>query len=125
MFLTLRLFVFFDIGRFGFAIHLLGFITFAGADIVLFHLEKDQFAGQCHGPDIVSGAGFYCNHISFFQWNFRTVEIVPFAGVLKLDFHIIGCVCRIGYVAKPVIGVQFIILYFTASFFTHAATSCI
>ena len=54
-----------------------------------------------------------------------TVEVISFAGVFKLHFHVIGCICRIGHVAKPVVGVQLIILYLAASFFTHAATSCI
>ena len=125
MFLSFCLLVFLNVGRFGFAIDFLGLVSFAGADIVLFHLEKNQFSGQCDGPDVMSGTGFNCDYISFFQRNFRTVEIIPFAGIFELDFYIIGCVCRIGHIAKPIVGVQFIILYFAASFFTHAATSCI
>ena len=125
MLFRFRLFVFFDIGGLCLAVHFFRFVSFSGTYIVLFHLKKNKFSGEGYCSYIMSGTGFDSDHISFFERYFGAVQEITFPGIFELYFYIIGCVFRIRYVAEPIVGIQFCILYFAASLFPHAAASFI
>ena len=56
----------------------------------LFQLQLDQSSGQCHHSDIVSGIGFHCHYVSFFQFQVIHIVKISLAGVLELHLYEVG-----------------------------------
>lgn len=73
----------------------------------------------------MTGTCLYGYYITFFQRYFSTIQVIPFAGIFKLNLYEISRAFRIGYIAQPIIGIQFIVLPFAATFAAHMATSFI
>lgn len=98
------------------------------------HLEKlfpgDEVTLWCAAIDpemnehsyIVPGTCFYSYYISFSQLQFVAVLIIPFAGILELNFNHFLFLGVAGNISQPVVGVQLLILS-SAAFATQTAAS--
>lgn len=120
MFFGFCLLVFFHIYRFCLAVDTLDFGI--GFDVCLTHLQRYQSSRQGYCTDIVPGTCFYSYYISFSQLQFVAVLIIPFAGILELNFNHFLFLGVAGNISQPVVGVQLLILS-SAAFATQTAAS--